>query len=242
MRLITLNIWGGHVLQPLLRFFQCHQDVDVFCLQEVYHRASSMITDEDRTVYLDIFDRLDKALPDHIGYFEPVVNGIYGVAIFIRKELTLLNHGALNIYHNPRYPGLGPAHDRKLQWVEVERSGQSYTVANVHGLWNGEGKKDSEARLLQSGYIQDFIHQLNSPLIMAGDFNLRPDTISLSMISQGLQDLIKDYAIQSTRTVFYPKQERFADYVFVSRALKVSQLAVLPDEVSDHAPLLVEIS
>lgn len=33
LKLITLNIWGGHVEKPLLDFINAHQDVDIFCLQ-----------------------------------------------------------------------------------------------------------------------------------------------------------------------------------------------------------------
>ena len=39
MKLITLNIWGGHVLEPLLNFMVSHHDVDIFCLQEVYQNC-----------------------------------------------------------------------------------------------------------------------------------------------------------------------------------------------------------
>jgi len=48
MKLITLNIWGGHMFNPLLEFIQAHQDIDIFCLQEVYHQAPHKVSDEDR--------------------------------------------------------------------------------------------------------------------------------------------------------------------------------------------------
>lgn len=40
MKLMTLNIWSGHVHAPLLAVMQKHQEVDIFCLQEVYHNAT----------------------------------------------------------------------------------------------------------------------------------------------------------------------------------------------------------
>jgi exonuclease III len=40
MKIVFLNTWGGRVGQPLLEFFKNHQDVDVFCLQEVWSNAS----------------------------------------------------------------------------------------------------------------------------------------------------------------------------------------------------------
>ncbi|MGL6035657.1 MAG: hypothetical protein ACRC0B_00600 [Legionella sp.] len=39
MKLITLNIWGGYIRNPLLEFIHEHKDIDIFCLQEVYNNA-----------------------------------------------------------------------------------------------------------------------------------------------------------------------------------------------------------
>jgi endonuclease/exonuclease/phosphatase family metal-dependent hydrolase len=62
--------------------------------------------------------------------------------------------------------------------------------------------------------------------------------------SHGLNNLIKTYGITGTRTKLYDKNdthEHYADYIFVSSDIDVTDFRVLPDEVSDHAPLLVDI-
>jgi endonuclease/exonuclease/phosphatase family metal-dependent hydrolase len=59
------------------------------------------------------------------------------------------------------------------------------------------------------------------------------------MLEDGMRNLIREYKITSTRTSFYPKTEKFADYFFVSPEVQVNDFQVLPDEVSDHAPLLL---
>ena len=41
MKIITLNVWGGHLLDDLLMFFEQHQQIDIFCLQEVYHNTKN---------------------------------------------------------------------------------------------------------------------------------------------------------------------------------------------------------
>lgn len=56
-----------------------------------------------------------------------------------------------------------------------------------------------------------------------------------------MRNLIREYGITSTRTSFYQKPEKHADYVFVSEGISVKAFTVLPDEVSDHAPLLLAI-
>ena len=90
--------------------------------------------------------------------------------------------------------------------------------------------------------MKDFLNTLDAPVILCGDFNLRPDTESIKILEENMHNLVKDYNIQSTRTSLYPKAERFADYILTSNEIIVQDFKVLPDEVSDHSPLWVEFS
>ena len=117
-----------------------------------------------------------------------------------------------------------------------------YSILNVHGLWSGKGKKDSPERLLQSQRIRHFMDSINTPKILCGDFNLRPDTESMAIIEKGMNNLITSNDIRSTRTRFYTKQEQFADYILTSPEIIVNEFTVLKDEVSDHAPLLIDFN
>ena len=242
MKLITLNIWGGHIHDPLLHFITEHKDIDIFCLQEVYHNAPAKISDEDRDNHLEIFAEIQKILPHHTGYFKPVVKGIYGLAMFVKNTLTVHAENHISIHHNPDYEGSGPTHSRILQWLECSQHGNTYAILNIHGLWNGRGKNDSPERVAQSQAIKNFMNTLTIPYVLCGDFNLNPDTDSLSMIADGLVDLIKTHHITSTRSSFYTKAERFADYIFVSPQITINKFAVLDDEVSDHLPLLLDFT
>jgi endonuclease/exonuclease/phosphatase family metal-dependent hydrolase len=56
----------------------------------------------------------------------------------------------------------------------------------------------------------------------------------------GLRNLVKEYGVISTRTHFYTKPEKFADYIFVLQGIDVKDFRVLPDAVSDHSPLYLE--
>ena len=240
---MSLNIWGGRVLKPLLNFIKTHHSVDVFCLQEVYHNAKKQISTETEGLYsLEIFSELGGQLPNHQGYFRPVVGGIYGIGIFVHKDLEVLEEGAKTIHENPTYPGYGPDHARNLQWVKVKaKDNQTYAIVNVHGLWNGQGKTDSPSRINQSEKIRQFLDSLNVPVILCGDFNLRPDTESLKLLEQNLENLVCKYQVTSTRTSLYPKAEKFADYVLTSKEINIKSFTVLDDEVSDHSPLVVEL-
>jgi endonuclease/exonuclease/phosphatase family metal-dependent hydrolase len=59
----------------------------------------------------------------------------------------------------------------------------------------------------------------------------------------GIRNLVKEYGVESTRTKLYRRYEtgsKFADYIFVSPEVKVNDFKVLPDEVSDHSPLMLD--
>ena len=246
MKLITLNIWGAHVHQPFLDFIKNHQTVDIFCFQEVYHRADHKISTDDRWVSLNGLDEIQTNLPAHRYFFSSAVNGNYGLVTFVHPRIRILEEGEKWIHENPDYPGYGAAHPRLLQWLQCEVQGHIFYVVNVHGLWNGQGKSDTPARIEQSQRIRDFLQTLNAPFILCGDFNLRPDTESLKIIETsipGMQNWIDLSKVTSTRSIFYPKEEKFADYIFTSAEIHVKHFEVLSgekDQVSDHLPLFLE--
>lgn len=240
MTLITLNIWGGSLRKELLQFFWEHKAVDIFCLQEVYYNAAKRISTDDTPVSLDILTDIAQLLPDHKVIFYPVVGEHYGLALLVRKTISINEHNAIKIYNNPTYKGSGPAHSRWLQVAELEIDNQLITIANVHGLWNGQGKGDSPDRLVQSENIVHYLNNINHPVILCGDLNLRPDTKSLQLINQNLRQLNTEYNIRSTRTHWYPKKEPFADYIFISSSVIVNTCYALEEVVSDHKALWVD--
>lgn len=240
MKLITLNIWGGHVYDPLIQFIKKHSEIDIFCFQEVYHNAPYKISTEDRKVSLNVFSELQQLLPHHAGYFRPVVDNIYGISIFVKNTIEVLKEGEITIHTNPAYQGRGPAHSRNLQWLECRINDQIMAILNVHGLWNGKGKTDCPERLAQSQRIKNFMETLPTPKILCGDFNLKPETESMKMLEEKMTNLVKTHHVTSTRTSWYPKEEKFADYILISPEIIFNKFEVLKEEVSDHAPLFLD--
>ena len=241
MKLITLNIWGGHVYDPLLSFIRDNQDTDIFCFQEVYHNAQQKISIEDRPVSLQIFAELQALLPQHTGFFRPVVDGVFGISTFVKNSVDVRKEGEISIHINPNYVGKGPTHSRNLQWLECRIRNQIFTILNVHGLWNGMGKTDTPERIAQSRRIRQFMDTIHHPKILCGDFNLKPDTESLRILEKDMTNLVKTHQVSSTRTSLYPKPERFADYILLSPEISLNKFEVLKAEVSDHAPLFIDI-
>lgn len=240
MKLITLNIWGGHIRQPFIDFIKTQSDVDIFCFQEVYHNAPEKISSEERKVSLNIFSELQELLADHNSYFRPVVENVFGVGTFVRKNIEILGEGEITIHINENYSGRGPMHSRNLQWLNCRVNGKDLHIMNVHGLWNGMGKTDTPDRICQSQRIRAFMDSISTPKIVCGDFNLRPDTESLKILESDMVNHVKTNSVTSTRTSLYSKSEKFADYILTSPDIAVKRFNVLKDEVSDHAPLFLD--
>lgn len=249
MKVVSLNTWGGKAgTDNLLAFLKKHDDVDIFCLQEIFDGGEEFRGMPAARFALDKFDpkllrRMQEALPDHVAHFRPHFEDVFGLALFVRKGLVIAEEGEVSIYREKGYysaENIGDQH-RILQYVSLEEP--SCTIMNVHGLWNGKGKGDSDHRLAQSDNILRHATALERPYILLGDLNLRPETESVRKLEvAGMRNLITEYGIGSTRTSLYDSlaEEPHADYAFVSDGIDVKDFRVLPDEVSDHAALYLE--
>jgi len=251
MQVITLNTWGGRAgKEGLLAFFKKHADADIFCLQEIWadayehlkdHYAGGVVIDHNQ-VMTHGMQEISAVLENHVPYFRPHHMENYGLMMLVKKSLSILEEGEVFVHKYKGYLPEGDVgnHARNIQYVTVQTENGPRTVINFHGLWNGKGKSDSEDRLMQSDNIAAFLKTLAHPYVLGGDFNLLPETESLKRLEAlGLRNLIKEFGITSTRTSFYQKPEKFADYMLVSSGITVQAFEVLPDEVSDHAPLML---
>lgn len=214
---------------------------DFLCLQEVDHEGTGKFpfVDEDP----ELFGKFADILPDHTGYFHPHFRDFFGLGAFVRTSVPVMKAEERFVH---LHKGFEPEGDighraRHLQVITCEMGGKTFSVINFHGLWNGQGKGDSSDRLEQSRKIVEALKFLKGEIVLCGDFNLEPDTESMAIIeAAGLRNLVKEYGVTSTRTSLYTKPGKFADYILVSKGIKVKNFRVLPDEVSDHAPLMLE--
>lgn len=165
------------------------------------------------------------------------------LSIFVRKELEVKKVEDLFVYKSknsmvgddPSTRGIDMLH------ATIGAGGEIYEIYTVHGLWFPGVKIDHPETILQSRNICKFISKAKGKRILCGDFNLYPETESIMAIGRaGMRDLIKDYGVISTRSSYYKYEKKFADYVFVSKEVKVGNFEALQDEVSDHLPLALE--
>lgn len=245
MRLITLNTWGGRITIELLDFLERNRkSTDIFCFQEIYHRATHVHVaqggiDPDLTLLEDI----EKALPEYQAYFRPHYLETYGLAAFVKKSVTVIEEDECFVHRQKGFMPDGEVgnHARNVQRITMQLGDEVVHVFNFHGLWNGKGKDDCEERIEQSKKLAQYIQGFEGKRILCGDFNLSPETESLRILEAlPLRNLVKEYGVTSTRTPFYDKENKYADYILVSEDVKVIDFRVLPDVVSDHAPLAIE--
>ncbi len=242
---------------PLMEFIRAAaSDTDFFCLQEVFDSPESHALDWGGRA--DIYKDLRAALPDFTPFFDVAVENFdgdltvdfplsHGNAIFAKKDIAILSHGGFFLAGEDwQGPGTSQISPHKLQYVRFEKHGTAYALANVHGIAYPGAKTDTPERIAQSQKIIDFLADETGEKILGGDFNLLPDTESIRMIERaGMRDLITDFGISATRNQLsygrYPEAERqyFADFAFVSPAIRVTEFQVPPMEISDHLPLVL---
>jgi exonuclease III len=255
MKILSLNTWGGRAgKEELLDFFATKKDtIDIFCLQEVWRKKNGTYTEmpaggvtiDLSKILTDGVGDIVKVLQDYQGYFHPQVEDHYGLYTLTASHVAVEASGEEFVH---KWRGFVPEgdigkHARSVQYVRIKTAQGPVTIVNFHGLWNGNGKIDSADRIEQSQNIVAFLKKIDGPYVLMGDFNLLPDTASLQIIrDSGARDLVQEYGITSTRTALYTKTHRHANYVFVSPELSVNDFRVLPDEVSDHAPLLLDVT
>lgn len=248
MKLISLNSWGGRITRPLFDYIKQNTDsVDVFCFQEVLKGG---IGKTSRYELKSVYEDISKILVNYTGYFfeygeggyySESIKGLgfeYGIACFVKKNLKQSFGGGVTLYDLEKkwndYSGKFAAGASFVVLVE------DYVITNVHGLWQGGIKKDTEAKIEQSKHIIDLAKMFEGKKIICGDFNLLPDTKAIQMLRDGYTDLIQKYNIKDTRGSLYTKELRYSDYMFSDKGIVVRNFAVPNTSVSDHLPLVIE--
>ncbi|GAA4124348.1 endonuclease/exonuclease/phosphatase family protein [Aminobacter aganoensis] len=266
MRILSLNGWGGRLGEQLVSYISA-ADPDVFCLQEATGTPGST---SPWLVYRDgggellqranLFAEVARALPGHQAFFCPAARGPlfdgdqaipseWGLATFVRRSLPIVGqvqgfiHGAFSANGFGDHPRSRNAHAVRLH---DHATGRTTVVVHLHGLRELNGKGDTPARDAQTTRLIELIGRLRQEgdgLVVCGDFNVLPDSRMLAALSDiGLTELVTRHGFTDTRTSFYSKAPRYADYMLVSDDIDVCRFEVVEEpEVSDHRALLLEI-
>jgi len=240
MKLLQLNIWAGMIYKPLLKFLKENKNIDIFCFQEISNGED--LPEHVKNANPEMLSALKKILPEYDYYFSPFQKNEMGIGMFVSKKINVerLDETFVFRWHDAMEGKDIKTLGRSAQLVEFTKNKIKYSIINFHGLWNGQGKWDTQDRILQSEKLKRFINTAKGKVILAGDFNLLPETKSLKILEKGMVNLVSKFNIQDTRGELYKKELRFADYILVSSDVKVLDFKVLSETVSDHLPLYLE--
>jgi len=238
MRIIFLNAWSGNKRAEILEFIQKNSaNTDVFCLQEVN---------------VDLLNDMSKILGNFSVFYEAdknISDAKAGQAIFVKDIYTSESSQKIN-FHVLDNENVG-----FLQFIEFSINNKTINLINVHGDSRPGDKLDTPSRINQSKTVLKFLEAKTGPKIIGGDWNLMPETESIQIFERsGYTNLISKFNIKSTRSKFSveiaKKQatdetpffgpQYFADFVFTSPEVNVTNFEVPNIEISDHLPLILD--
>src|SRR5204863_3330738 len=148
LRVLSLNLWGGRVLGPLLDFIREQAPrTDIFCFQEVLDAGEIIpLACEFRATLLA---ELTQALPEFDGRFNPMVSWVettgdgrsvtipFGLAMFARRTLPIAERRTLTIIEHQDNLDAAPCLHRivrPLQLTRLETPAGSLLVGNYHRI------------------------------------------------------------------------------------------------------------
>jgi endonuclease/exonuclease/phosphatase family metal-dependent hydrolase len=266
LRILSLNGWSGRLGDGLVAYLGA-ADPDVLCLQEVTNTpgASSpwlVYRDEGAELpqWANLFREVADTLPAHRAFFCPAARGPlfdgdteipseWGLATYVRGTFPVIGqiqdfvHRTFSADSYGEHPRPRNAHAVRLHDYGTSRT---ITVVHLHGLRDLNGKDDTPARDAQTGRLIELIGRIRRDgdgLVVCGDFNVLPGSRMIEALRGiGLNELVTANGFTDTRTSYYRKTPRFADYMLVSGDIDVRHFDVVSEpEVSDHRALLLEI-
>lgn len=178
---------------------------------------------------------------------------LHNSAILYKRDLfELVDSGVFWLSETPDVPSIGwDASDRRVSnWAKLKdkRSGKEFFFFNVHFYWRKHIAKEKSGPLMVRK-IKEVAGGM--PVIVAGDFNSRPETSQISAIKEILNDaydvsLSERQGVEGTGFpggVFQGEPGGRIDYVFVSPEIRVLDYKVISDQYnndrypSDHLPV-----
>lgn len=252
IKVLSLNLWNGGRLLNQAKEFLYEQQADLMFLQEAYNGKNPLIGDRFRTVQI-----LSSVFPNHDFYFAPVFldkrqeegNLEHGQLIISKFPLTQqksihfdmpydeYDHDSITDFSN--FPTL-------LQTAFVQINNIKIKLLNIHGPVNNDGTADSPPRIKMRNVILKEIE--NQPhVILAGDFNVQPQTKTIASIEEKLTSIFKDelitsFNLQQKNLEKYPGfATAVVDMMFIRPNFKIINKLCPQANISDHLPLIATL-
>lgn len=263
MRLLSLNVALFETNNELVSGFLSKQNVDILCLQEVSEKVDLLVNPD--YVSKDPIDQATKELKSsffgptwaikdfhqknfhqrisfdfEFGGFLKSGNYIKTKYKIFKKQSVFLTNKIIKVTDWSTWP---KKQSKAVQVVDLELpNSKKLRVLNYHGIWSKE-KIGNDQTLKACQKILELAKQVTYPVIIAGDFNLFPNTPSMEVFSDDFISLVNEYNIFTTRpnhNELSHLQRNVVDYILVSKDVKINSFEVVNTDVSDHLPLVLD--
>ena len=245
VKILQRNVWFRERAENLLTLIK-ELNPDIICWQEI--TIGSWFNDKR-----DVAQFIAQELGYHYYFskahkyeypFTPLgeVN-FWGNAIFSRFPIVeSFDFALINSEDIPDYP-----YERRTCAVaKIQIKDAVLTVATTHKSYSTAFSEDQD-KIDETLKLIELFKNNPKNLIFTGDLNLSPESKSIKMIENELQNCWPDFS-QPTWTTkpfsfmgFAEDKLRWRlDYVFASRDIKVLSSEIISTERSDHLPILVK--
>jgi len=212
----------------------------------------------------DLAERLPNYYWFGVGRDDGDEKGEFMAIFYLKKRFKVINNYTFWLSENPEIPGKGwdAACNRIVTWGKFKDSetGKIFYHFNTHFDHIGEMAMEESAKLLLK-YITSIAG--NSDVIVTGDFNSTPNSITYKILTQDLEGESELKLIDTKMVSKHPHHgpngtftgfkllnlignDQPIDYIFITSRIKVLNHGTLSDTFdglfsSDHMPVLAEI-
>ncbi|CAH0121957.1 MULTISPECIES: endonuclease/exonuclease/phosphatase family protein [unclassified Paenibacillus] len=233
LKIVTFNIHHGEGidrivdLERIARVIE-ESDADIVALNEVDNRYSKRSND------IDQLEWLSKRLKTNHAVFGPaIVSGTHRDFDTTVRQFgnALLTRFPIVCKHNHIFKAPAAIENRALLEAQLDMDGHPLKCYVTH-LSLSPLLQRKQARFIRNKIMND-----GGPVLVMGDFNVKPGSKVWSILTQQLTDVSWNAAPSLTYPSFRPKMQ--LDYIFVSRHFQIVSSGVISDryEASDHLPL-----
>lgn len=172
--------------------------------------------------------------------------------LYNSQKAKLISSGRKWLSNNPERLSRGwdAAHHRVISWVELQliETEESFFVFNTHLDHRGDIAREESIPLIMN--IIDGVNDAKLPVILLGDFNMKPDDSRLLALHAQYVDARICSAITDEKTTFNgfnnDRESLIIDYIF-SKNLHCHRFTTIDRDfgvpfISDHYPILFEFS
>ena len=242
MRILQLNVWLGKNKHSLLRFFRENQ-FDVICLQEG-------VWSEDNPKQLEFFAATVDEIKEASGLRNEIRSSQWRVGFskggFMNQGPVILTNQNISNYEVKEICGefiedwdFRKENQLHLYTAIKAELENGFTILTYHGYWQPEpiGNKDTiEMMSRVAGMIKG-----KGKVVMCGDLNVVAESPAMRELDF-LKDLTAEHEVKRTLSGLGWDLDIACDHILVSQDVNVHDFQVLPDMISDHFPLVAEVS